>query len=119
MVHMLAALQLAAPALAAAWAALTAAFWGAFWALRLGVYAVLVWTAWEHIIEERGASHAHKVWQCSGLALIRECGPCMQLDSCCSSHSVAAPLPLTAAQGQGQAQRQRQPEAERRNLEGT
>lgn len=62
---MLAALQLAAPALAAAWAwslaTLSTLFWGTFWALRLGVYAVLVWTAWENIIEERGTHHANKV----------------------------------------------------------
>ena len=62
---MLPALQAAAPALAAAWAwslsALSAAFWGAFWALRLGVYAVLDWTAWENIIKERGVSNTSKV----------------------------------------------------------
>ncbi|KAI7842601.1 hypothetical protein COHA_003705 [Chlorella ohadii] len=56
---------LAAPALAAAWAwslaTLSTLLWGTFWALRLGVYAVLVWTAWENIIEERGTHHANKV----------------------------------------------------------
>lgn len=96
MVHMLAALQLAAPALAAAWTALITAFWAAFWALRLGVYAVLVWTAWEHIIEERGASHIRKVRHCkergSGGAEC-ECGSCLQLGRCCLFDSLASPCP--------------------------
>lgn len=100
---MLAALQAAAPVLATALAwllpTLRAAFWGVFWALRLGVYAVLVWTAWENIIEEQGAPQPSKV-QGTGrlcwLARQQAVVPCYHrsMQQCAPAHEASLLLAL-------------------------